>query len=66
MFEHLKIWAQLKSDRRAVTAMEYGIIAALLSVVIIAGATAAGPELKGIFDSLGTSLKAANTPAAAS
>jgi Flp pilus assembly pilin Flp len=30
MIEHLKTWAALKADRRGVTALEYGVIAALI------------------------------------
>ena len=51
-------------DRRGVTAMEYGLIAALMSLLIIAGATIAGDQLKIIFDLIGTKLTAAAAAAA--
>ena len=31
MIEYITTWLQLKSDRRAVTALEYGLIASLIS-----------------------------------
>lgn len=37
MMEYLKTWLELKTDRRAVTALEYGLIAAIMAVIIIGG-----------------------------
>jgi pilus assembly protein Flp/PilA len=48
--------AKLKSDTRAVTAMEYGMIAALIAVVIIAAVTAVGTNLTAVFSSMGTAF----------
>ena len=48
-------------DESGVTAMEYGLIAGFLSLVIVGGLTAGGPALKGIFDTIGTKLAAAQT-----
>ncbi len=45
MIEYITTWLQLKSDRRAVTALEYGLIAALISVVIIGAVTTIGTHL---------------------
>ncbi len=50
MIEYITIWLQLKTDRRAVTALEYGLIAAIMSSIIIA-----------VFATLGTSLGTAFT-----
>ena len=33
MYEYLKTWLELKTDRRAVTALEYGLIAAVIIAV---------------------------------
>ncbi len=49
MIEYITTWLQLKTDRRAVTALEYGLIAALISVVIITGVTLLGTSLNGTF-----------------
>ncbi len=50
------ILAFLKNESGA-TAIEYGLIAALIAVVIITGVTAVGTNLSGTFSSLSTSLK---------
>ena len=44
-------------DESGATAIEYGLIAALIAVVIITGVTAVGTNLSGTFNSLSTSLK---------
>jgi pilus assembly protein Flp/PilA len=41
------------SDEEGVTAIEYGLIAALVAVVIIAGATLLGTNLNALFSALG-------------
>ena len=43
-------------DEDGVTAIEYGLIAGLVAIAIIAGATAIGTDLKGIFNAIGTKL----------
>ena len=35
MIEYMKTWLALKTDRRAVTALEYGVIAGILAVVAL-------------------------------
>ena len=49
----------LKSDKGA-TAIEYGLIAALVSVVIITALTLVGTQLNKTFDKIGQSLSTAN------
>lgn len=46
----------LKSDRRGVTAMEYGLIAALVAVVIIGAVTTLGTKLTATFTTVANSL----------
>ena len=43
-------------DHSGVTAIEYGLIAALIAVVIIVAVTAVGTDLSGTFSSIGTAL----------
>ncbi len=43
-------------DESGATAIEYGLIAAGISIVIIAGIAIAGPALQGTFDSIGAAL----------
>ena len=47
--------AALRSDRGA-TAVEYGLMVALIAVVIIVAVTAIGTNLKGIFNSVATAV----------
>ncbi len=56
MIEYITTWLQLKSDRRAVTALEYGMIAALISVVIIGAVTAVGTRLNVAFTAISTGI----------
>ena len=44
-------------DESGATAIEYGLIAALIAVVIITGVTAVGTKLSTTFSSLATTLK---------
>ncbi len=48
---------RLRHDRRAVTAMEYGLIAALVAVAIITALTTIGTSLTTKFTAIGTALK---------
>lgn len=52
----LSLIQSLKNDRRAVTAMEYGLIASLVAVVIIGTLTTLGGNLKTIFVSISSAL----------
>lgn len=45
MLSYLKTWLELKTDRRAVTALEYGLIAAVLGAVIVTAFTSLGTGL---------------------
>jgi len=47
-------------DESGVTAIEYGLIAALIAVVIIAAVTNVGQDLVNIFNTVATSLSNAN------
>lgn len=44
-------------DESGATAIEYGLIAALIAVVIITGVTAVGTKLSTTFNDLSTNLK---------
>jgi pilus assembly protein Flp/PilA len=48
-------------DESGVTAIEYGLIAALIAVVIIVAVTAVGTDLQTVFNSVGTALAAATS-----
>jgi pilus assembly protein Flp/PilA len=44
------------NDQAGVTAIEYGLIAALIAVVIITAVTAVGSDLSATFNSIATAL----------
>lgn len=50
-----------KGDRRGVTALEYGLIAAVIAVVIIAGASTLGNNIGTSFNKVSTAVSGANT-----
>lgn len=45
MYEYIKTWLELKTDKRAVTALEYGLIAAAVVAVGLAGFSIVGTNL---------------------
>ena len=47
---------RLSSDERGATAIEYGLIAALIAVAIITAATTVGTKLSTTFTDIGNSL----------
>ena len=47
-------------DESGATAIEYGLLAALISITLIAGATVAGPQISAIFNTVGSELTTAN------
>ena len=51
-----KIFARLMKDESGATAIEYGLIAALISVALITGATALGASLNNQFTQLSKTL----------
>ncbi|MBR0646320.1 Flp family type IVb pilin [Roseomonas hellenica] len=44
------------SDRKAASAIEYGLIAALIALVIAAASTNLGTQIGGLFNSIATKL----------
>jgi pilus assembly protein Flp/PilA len=54
-----KIFARFLKDESGATAIEYGLIAALLSVAIVGGASMVGTQLDALFDRIGTTMQTA-------
>ncbi|GLR67615.1 hypothetical protein GCM10010909_22960 [Acidocella aquatica] len=54
--EFLRMALRLKSDNRAVTAIEYALIAALIAVVIIGAVTTLGTNVSNTFNSVASEL----------
>jgi len=49
--------SRFRQDQSGATAIEYGLIAALISVVIITAVTSVGTNLSGKFNAIATALK---------
>ncbi|WP_086993573.1 Flp family type IVb pilin [Rhizobium sullae] len=56
-----KLFSRFLKDESGATAIEYGLIAALISVALIAGATSLGNTLNTTFSGLSTKMNAAQT-----
>ncbi len=61
MYAYVKAWVELnatklKVDERAVTALEYGLIAALIATAIITGVTAVGTNVNSVFTNVASHL----------
>jgi pilus assembly protein Flp/PilA len=55
--EHIRLMlARLKTDKRAVTALEYGMIAALIAVVVIGAFTSLGANLSATINKVAGSI----------
>ena len=55
----LSIFRSFAKDESGATAIEYGLIAALVSVAAITALTAMGTSLKAVFNEVSTDLKGA-------
>ncbi|MBL0848664.1 MAG: Flp family type IVb pilin [Candidatus Liberibacter ctenarytainae] len=56
----INLLKNLIRDESGATAIEYGLIASLIAVAIIAGATKVGTSLKTSFEKIATSIDGAN------
>jgi len=56
----LKLIRKFKRNQSGVTAIEYGLIAALVAVVIITAVTIVGTQLSQTFNTVATALSTAN------
>jgi len=59
MLKHVQLFCR---DEEGATAIEYGLIAALVSVAAIGALTAMGGSLKTMFETVSTKLGTAVTP----
>ena len=55
-----KIFARFAKDESGATAIEYGLIAALIALAVIAGAGAIGTQLEATFEKIRVALVGAN------
>lgn len=56
MLAFIKTWAALRTDRRAVTALEYAMIAGVVVAVIAVGFGVFAADLNAKFNAIGTSI----------
>lgn len=56
-----KLFAKLRKSEKGATAIEYGLIAALVAVAAITGMQTVGSQLATTFSNVGTDLTNANT-----
>ena len=54
MSKYLATLIELKRDEKGVTALEYGLIAALIAVIIIGSITTLGSNLSTMFNNIAT------------
>lgn len=57
----MNIFARFMKDESGATAIEYGLIAALISIVIIGAVSLVGSELTNTFQNIETQLQSANS-----
>lgn len=57
----MNMFKRFLKDESGATAIEYGLIAALIAIGIIAGARTIGTQLGTTFDTIGTDLTSANS-----
>jgi pilus assembly protein Flp/PilA len=48
--------ALMTADRKGVTALEYGLLAGLIAVVIVAAVATVGTNLNSVFTTIGTKI----------
>lgn len=53
----MNLLKKFAADESGATAIEYGLIAALMAVVVIAAIGILGPQIEGTFQSIGTTLQ---------
>ena len=58
MFNLARAWLQMKHDTRGVTALEYGLIAAVMGALIVTAFTTLGTDMGTAFTGIGTVLTA--------
>jgi pilus assembly protein Flp/PilA len=56
VIQYVKLWLKLKSDNRAVTALEYGLIAGVIVATIAVGFSLLANDLSQQFSDIGNSV----------
>jgi Flp pilus assembly pilin Flp len=56
MLDYLKTWVELRTDRRAVTALEYALIAGVIVATILVGFNVLASDMSNEFSNIGSSV----------
>lgn len=56
MIEYLRTWLELRVDRRAVTALEYGLIAGAIAAVIAVTVVSMGQSIETTFTNIAAQI----------
>ena len=56
MLQYATLWLKLRADRRAVTALEYGLIAGVIVATIAVGFALLANDLSQQFENIGNSI----------
>jgi pilus assembly protein Flp/PilA len=56
LVDYMKTWLELKTDRRAVTALEYALIAAVLVATVFIGFGYLGTAMMNSFNNIASSV----------
>jgi pilus assembly protein Flp/PilA len=56
MFRIVTAWRRMRRDKRGVTALEYGLIAAVMGALIVSGVTSLGNSMNSAFTTIGKVL----------
>ena len=56
MLQYATLWLGLRADRRAVTALEYGLIAGVIVATIAVGFSLLANDLSNQFEAIGNSV----------
>jgi pilus assembly protein Flp/PilA len=59
MLQYSLLWPKLRTDRRAVTALEYGLIAGVVVATIMVGFSLLANDLSQQFENIGNTLTGA-------
>ncbi|MFJ6269919.1 Flp family type IVb pilin [Pseudarthrobacter oxydans] len=62
---YTNLMIRLRNEEKGATAVEYGIMVALIAVVIIVAVSTLGGTLDGLFDTVDTKIKTPTAPASA-
>jgi Flp pilus assembly pilin Flp len=58
MIEYLKAWLAFRADQRAVVAIEYAVIAGLMTVIVFAAVSIFGASLDSAFNHIAAQVQA--------